>query len=343
MAAKGEPFERCTRNRPCPVCGKPDWCKLSKDGDVCLCARIESGDRRGEAGWLHKNLNGGKTVDHAPPKRKKPAVDWRAEAERYAGQLDTARRESLARVLGLPPGGLDCHQLMGCGSDRDGKFFTFPEYGADGVTVVGIATRHQHRKLFVPGGNRGLSVPAGFDAATAERVDIVEGPTDVAAMWAAGLTAVGRPSNGGGADLLAGLLSRCPKHCRITVVGENDEKADGNWPGLHGAAAVADKLAVSLGRRPGADRHPVAWAVCPGGKKDVREWLTGAAGGWKDRGVTLAAELDRASRWAESNERAVWRLMSENLDLRKRVRRLEEMVAVLAETSGADISASGTR
>jgi hypothetical protein len=238
---------------------------------------------------------------------------------------------------------LDCYPLMGSGRDHSGRYFTFPEYGADGSTIVGIATRYQHGKFFIPGGTRGIIIPDGLDVAKVDVLHIVEGPTDVASMWTAGLPVVGRPSNTGGAELLMGLLTQCHDRCRILVVGENDQKADGNWPGLHGAASVAERLALALGRRPGAIREPVRWAICPGGAKDVREWFKSASGEWKDRGVTLAAELSRVACYAESQERTTWRLLAENVSLRERLTRLEQIVSVLAEKTSATISASGTR
>lgn len=44
---------------PCPICGKPDWCSVSEDGDVCLCRRQgdtsqERTDKNGERYYLHR-------------------------------------------------------------------------------------------------------------------------------------------------------------------------------------------------------------------------------------------------------------------------------------------------
>lgn len=44
---------RVNRERPCPVCGKPDWC-LSDYETWAICQRVEQGDRWQGAGWLHK-------------------------------------------------------------------------------------------------------------------------------------------------------------------------------------------------------------------------------------------------------------------------------------------------
>ncbi len=47
---------RVTKHNLCPVCGKPDWCLISQDGEAAICARIESDKPAGKkgAGWIHK-------------------------------------------------------------------------------------------------------------------------------------------------------------------------------------------------------------------------------------------------------------------------------------------------
>jgi len=47
---------RVNKSLRCPVCDKPDWCLISTDGKVAICARVESKEPAGNkgAGWLHK-------------------------------------------------------------------------------------------------------------------------------------------------------------------------------------------------------------------------------------------------------------------------------------------------
>jgi hypothetical protein len=47
-------WQRVTRSRPCPVCKRGDWCLRFPDGTAVICARVESSNRRGDAGWLHR-------------------------------------------------------------------------------------------------------------------------------------------------------------------------------------------------------------------------------------------------------------------------------------------------
>ena len=50
--------QRVSRRRPCPVCGKPDWCAFSSDGRFALCQRLDAWNgqpaiRSTDGGWLH--------------------------------------------------------------------------------------------------------------------------------------------------------------------------------------------------------------------------------------------------------------------------------------------------
>jgi hypothetical protein len=73
---------------------------------------------------------------------------------------------------------------------------------------------------------------------------------------------VGRPSNASGAEDLAKLLHDHD----VLIVGENDAKPDGRWPGRDGAVRVAQELAKRWGR-------PIRWTLPPEDAKDARAWL----------------------------------------------------------------------
>lgn len=83
---------------------------------------------------------------------------------------------------------------------------------------------------------------------------------------AMGLSAVGRPSNRTGAALLRQLLSGFSEERSILVLGENDQKENGLWPGRDGAMYVAQELARTLER-------VIYWALPPDGAKDGRDWV----------------------------------------------------------------------
>lgn len=54
MVSKMGVWVRVSKNNPCPVCGKPDWCLIGSEGDRAICQRVESSERHGEAGFLHR-------------------------------------------------------------------------------------------------------------------------------------------------------------------------------------------------------------------------------------------------------------------------------------------------
>lgn len=195
--------------------------------------------------------------------RKIGGTHWAAEECGCIDAMDDDRLTGLAGQLGVSPAAL---RAIGCGWHESQQCFTFPERDGDG-NVIGVATRGlDRRKGFLPGGQRGLTVPGGLD----DRPDpllIVEGATDVAACLTHGIAAVGRPNHSGGVDHLATLIQERPVGRDVIVVGENDAKAkDGSWPGRVGAIKVATELTRRLGRE-------IKWAMPPDKVKDVREWL----------------------------------------------------------------------
>ena len=219
----------------------------------------------------------------APAAKKNPPgapKDWPARAATFAANLDAGRRKGSAAKLGLPTDALDALPLLGFNPDDPaGACVTFAEVDVAG-NVVGLLRRFPDgRKKAMRGGKRGLTLPTGWRDRPGPAF-VVEGPTDAAALTAAGLCAVGRPSNAGGVKLLADLFRDLDAGREIVVVGENDRKPAGAWPGRAGALSVARGLAAALGR-------PVRWALPPADAKDVRDWLTAdarAAAPWEARG-----------------------------------------------------------
>jgi hypothetical protein len=101
---------------------------------------------------------------------------------------------------------------------------------------------------------------------------IVEGASDTAALLGAGINAIGRPSNSSGAQFAAQLVGKLPEGTPIIVMGENDQKPDGRWPGKEGAEKVAQEMANAL------PTYKVHIAYPPDGVKDVRAWFAGRSG-----------------------------------------------------------------
>lgn len=90
-------------------------------------------------------------------------------------------------------------------------------------------------------------------------VVIVEGMSDTAAALDLGFYAVGRPSD------LAGLghLRQLVAGRDVIIIGENDQKEDGRWPGRTGAERTFETLQHVCN---------AVWFMPPEGVKDLRSW-----------------------------------------------------------------------
>ncbi len=185
----------------------------------------------------------------------KQLIDWQARYERARATLDPGEIHDAADAIGLSGEGYDA---LGVCVIED--LYGFPERDATG-RIIGIVKRTiAGKKIAVKGSTRGLTYQ--FPLPTADPVLIVEGASDTAAAIEAGFNAVGRPSATGGAEMLAKLL-----HGRAAViVGENDAKPDGQWPGRDGAERIKARLRSCC--------RSVKVIYPPVGTKDLRRWLT---------------------------------------------------------------------
>lgn len=215
---------------------------------------------------LHDPARPARRDDRTPPEEWE--VRCAAWAEFFA--KSSAARSTLAQALTLPESVLN--ELPGVGVWNDhkkGPCWTFPERDSQG-RVVGVGLRFRDgKKLSAPGSARGLSLPLGWKDRPGP-LYLVEGPSDTLAMSAAGLAAIGRPSNVGGVKLLAELIrAEVPADRRLVWLGENDRKPDASWPGRDESRKAAAKLAAEIGRT-------VEFALPPNAhEKDMRAWFTG--------------------------------------------------------------------
>ena len=187
-------------------------------------------------------------------------IDWAEKHIAFKAALTVSRRKQLAGQLGVSTASL---VPLGVGwSDKD-MAWTFPEHDHQ-RNIVGILRRYPdgEKKVFA-GSRRGLYFPKNWLGIPGP-IFVPEGVSDVAALLSHGLCAVGRPQCKGGIDELAKLFANTER--AIVILGENDQKPDGSWPGRDGAQEVAGKLAGLLG-------HEVRWALPPAGAKDVRELI----------------------------------------------------------------------
>jgi hypothetical protein len=262
---------RVSRQHPCPVCGKPDNCQVSRDGHAVWCGRLSEGSIQQNAGGQHLHVLkdadrlGGRydRYDCGPRSHKvgRPPRDWTPALKFYAQNAATAVPD-LAQRLGVSAASLTALEV---GWHPGLRFWSIPERDAD-RRVIGIMSRNEDgTKRRLSGSKTGLTYGSNWDTGTGP-ILLVEGASDVAALVTIGLSAVGRPSNFGGVEHLIDLLFDVPSEREIVVISERDEKPDGKWPGRDGAISTAAKLAEALER-------PIDWAFPPDNGKDSRAWL----------------------------------------------------------------------
>jgi hypothetical protein len=286
------------RDSPCPVCGGTHKCSVATDGAI-FCGRkseavpgfVHLGPCKSNPIWHIYRREGDPVLEERDRQYREqhnlnangsPPIDWAAIAQLCEDALTTELRDELAADLGVPPGVL---ALLGVGWYAQDKCWTFPERDAAGQ-AVGINRRWKDgRKKVMPGGHRGVYIPSDWRKKRDGPILLPEGASNVLALRAMGLCAIGRPNNMAGADILGGLLKDTTPDREIIVLGDFDPKLSGDWPGLAGAKSTAAKLSQHLGRM-------VTWCLPPDSAKDVRKWFNG-----------LGLDLNRPSMLAKAGER----------------------------------------
>jgi GTPase SAR1 family protein len=291
---RGKITFRAGPGRPCAVCGTTSkGCSATADGmHICGIGRVEQepppGWKRvgGDCEWGYYRREGDTRTGPPPePQSQADPTDWHAVARGYkpTTEEDKNRCLALADALGLPRGVV---KYYGIGWDTERRQWTYPYHDGHGnVVAVGWRNLRGDKQIYA-GGHPEIITPSLWDKLSGP-VFVPEGLSGTMALTAAGLPVVGRHSALVGADALADLFAAPPVSRQIIIVGDNDEKADGRWPGRDGAKSTAEKLATRLGR-------PVSWSLPPAPHKDVRAYLTALHWGdtpWSERGRELAGYL----------------------------------------------------
>lgn len=285
-------FLSVTRDEPCVICGKGDWCRRSPTGghechriDEPAVSSYERVANTGSGYTVYRRADDRDTL--GPPaagrlkfgKRPDVHADLAAEDRKFRAAISSDRKVSIARQLGVNVASLesigigiadaeDLKRLRASGNGWREDFpqvvSSFPEGDATGA-IIGICFRADDGRKGSPSGKvgakRGLIIPATLPNRPGD-VLLVEGHSDVAACETLCLASVGRPSNIGGGKLVAQLLARRD----VLVIGENDRNPAGGWPGRDGARRLAEYLATRW-------KEPVRWSLPPEGFKDIRGYL----------------------------------------------------------------------
>ena len=250
-------MKRVNRQRPCPICGKPDWCLAAEDNSAAICQRIQEGSvkRCGDAGWLHILIERNRNFQKRNRYTSRISIDFGKQknfnglSKLYQSQLTKERLLRLSNQLKI-----SAESLTRLNIGWDGKAYTFPMSDDTGKTI-GIRRRFPNgAKVSVQSSKAGLFIPLGLKADAT--VLICEGATDTAAAIDLGVQAIGRPNCNSLIEMTAWAVR---DYEEIVIVADNDA------PGRLGAGKLADYLSVRF--------LNVKVIFPPEGIKDLRQWF----------------------------------------------------------------------
>jgi hypothetical protein len=249
---------RVTREKPCPVCGKPDWCLLSADAGAAICARVESPKKCNQAGWLHRLTERSDYRPRTVVLRTRECIpDLTEQAREYAAAATPSGLSRLAMDLGVTVDSLQAFQV---GWSNHHRAWTHPMRDVSS-RVTGIRLRKPDgNKFSVKGGKEALFLPSAWPSDCTILL-VTEGASDALAAFTMGFLAVaGRPSCTGGRPHIVALV-RQHKPALVAIVADQDA------PGQRGAVELASRLAL----------HCRDVRVVTPPSKDLRAWLLSGA------------------------------------------------------------------
>jgi len=246
---------RVSKQNPCPICGKPDWCLVASDGSVAICPRTPSDRMAGSAGYIH-DINPLIAATAPIPKMPEPEphldIDWQSGADQAVARMESFMYDELTKQTGLSKDELVCMQV---GWSSKKSAYTFPMRDHEG-RAIGIRLRTPDGNKYAVKGSRSGLFYAG-DPPSRGQVLVAEGPTDTACLVGRGFSAVGRPSCNGGGLYLLKMLNW--KH-EVVLVADNDK------PGRDGAASIAKLI---------KDRVSSVRIMTPPRGNDIKDWVVG--------------------------------------------------------------------
>lgn len=261
-------FIRVSKEQPCPICGRPDYCELG--AKAVLCQRVSSNrpNTHQAGGWYHFYEDGNAyrpdlNKSLARPKPILKNADNLIESLRY---LTTEKQyQQLGYELNIQ---VDALKATGCAWFANYNAWCWPMYDGS-LNVIGLRLRNsQGFKWAVPGSNNGVFL--NLDAMYDEHLDskcvfITEGPSDTASLLALGFTTIGRPTCATGFEIIKELLGKIGTY-KVVIVADNDDlKQAGNRqfrPGIESAQKLKQFLGIKS----------CVW-LPPSPCKDVRDFV----------------------------------------------------------------------
>ena len=199
-------YTRVSKLAPCPICKKPDWCRVFTDGWV-ECMRVQSDRPAKSGGWMW-GPRGDSTPHPGPlPDRggegvgRPPTINATKLHRDWLAATTPTQLAEFASALGLSVAALVAANAAWA---EPHSAWAFPMCDGHG-NVVGIRLRRADGiKFAVRGSRQGifLGKAESGKAESGKVLFVCEGPTDTAAAVELGLFAVGRPNCCcGGADI----------------------------------------------------------------------------------------------------------------------------------------------
>ena len=216
MIQSRSPLRAVTSQSPCNVCGKPDWCTRSEDGEVSICMRTSNGGKQTRnGGYFYLNVDPAERTAYVRPDNPKTTVAQRdkaysafldrcplepdhAEHLRSVRRLseDTITRCQFASIPALAVAMEICDELEREGIDLD--------------YIPGFYLE-SHRRRIKFGGMKGIFIPIrnaqGQITAMQVRRDVAK-----ERRYMLFSSATGRDKEGKSFDLLRGASSGVPPH-----------------------------------------------------------------------------------------------------------------------------------
>jgi len=263
---------RVTKQKPCNICNKNDWCTRAADHSVYCCMRVASSIVMGNGGYLHTGKSDGCDILSKPQQQRRTIVPS-AIMNRWKQFTTDAQVAEYANQLGVTPTSL---ARLGCvRANQHRHAFAFPMVNASGE-VVGIRLRHDNSsKSTVAGSRSGLFVPTGVGEK--QTLLVCEGPTDTAAILSIGFDAIGRPSCLGQVSMLRQLLLLFDPMPEIIICADRD------GAGLDGARRLATGL---------LHINQSVRIIKPPKHNDIREWISSGA-----TQETVLCVIEKAKYW----------------------------------------------
>lgn len=232
MILKNYEWLRVSKNNPCVICSKPDWCTFQEDGSAC-CMRIMSSTPMKNGGYFHRSEGNERTIYNHPFKKEiKPSEDLDAQSlwEKWNKQLTPKSLIIHSEKLGVDPMAL---KLLGCVWAYPHNAWAFPMKNHLGK-IIGIRLRNElGQKWAVKGSKQGLFIPDM--SPSSKTLFVVEGPTDCSACLSLGFYSIGRPACVGCEDFIQ-LFCRENKIKEVVIVADND------MAGINGAEKLKAQL-----------------------------------------------------------------------------------------------------